>query len=466
MLKEYRKLIDKIDMTASAFISFAVFYFLHLILVSLGRQPASFDYYSGMVFVFILVMTMTMLSRGISTYERFVSNFHILWELLICHAYGMFGVLLLMYIRKAPPISRIYMFGGVAISYLVIGALYLVQSLFYKRMRMSGYNYQNVLLIGDRHTIFRFIDTIEGNKALGLRIIGILSLDEMGPRTFPGYRYFGSIEKIRSVFDTETVDIVIMSAYKQKPAMVEKAMLYCQERGVEIWMNPDFMQNALPPHLDHLEHIPLFVFSMTPRNKFALLVKRQFDIIASLLLIVTFFIPMTIMAFFIRVTTKGPALFIQKRMGLNGRTFMLYKFRTMYSDAQQRKAEYNLKNEMKGPVFKMKKDPRITPFGAILRRFSLDELPQFFNVLNGNMSLVGPRPPLPTEVELYKGWQRRRLSMRPGITCIWQVSGRNRIKDFNKWVNMDLQYIDNWNIWLDFKILVKTIPAVINGTGC
>jgi lipopolysaccharide/colanic/teichoic acid biosynthesis glycosyltransferase len=174
---------------------------------------------------------------------------------------------------------------------------------------------------------------------------------------------------------------------------------------------------------------------------------------------------MAIIVLLIRLTSKGPALFRQKRIGLNGRKFTMYKFRTMYNDAEQRWSESHLKNEMHGPAFKMKDDPRITPLGALLRKYSLDELPQLWNVVIGDMSLVGPRPPLPLEVSLYRGWQRRRLSMRPGITCIWQVTGRNRITDFNEWVKMDLDYIDRWSLLLDFQILLKTFPAVIKGTG-
>ena len=197
----------------------------------------------------------------------------------------------------------------------------------------------------------------------------------------------------------------------------------------------------------------------------ALILKRLTDIILSLLLVLILALPMLIIAILVCTTTKGSSLFKQERVGLNGRKFTIYKFRTMYDESEQHKAEYNLKNEMYGPVFKMRDDTRITAIGRILRRYSLDELPQLWNVFVGNMSLVDPRPPLPTEVDLYKGWQRRRLSMRPGLSCIWQVTGRNRIDNFEEWAKLDLKYIDEWNLWLDIKILLKTIPAVIKGTG-
>jgi lipopolysaccharide/colanic/teichoic acid biosynthesis glycosyltransferase len=167
----------------------------------------------------------------------------------------------------------------------------------------------------------------------------------------------------------------------------------------------------------------------------------------------------------IKLTSPGPVIFRQKRVGLNGRLFDMYKFRSMYSHAELELEKLKELNEMNGPAFKMKDDPRITGVGRFLRRFSLDELPQLWNVFMGEMSLVGPRPPIPGEVSLYERKNRRRLSMRPGLTCIWQVSGRNEIKDFESWVKLDLEYIDNWSLLQDLVLLFRTIPAVIFGTG-
>ena len=172
-----------------------------------------------------------------------------------------------------------------------------------------------------------------------------------------------------------------------------------------------------------------------------------------------------ITAIIIKATSKGPVFFNQERSGLNGRRFILYKFRTMVVDAETRLKDLLSSNEMNGPVFKMTQDPRITKIGKILRRFSIDELPQLWNVFKGDMSIVGPRPPIPEEVKNYDYWHRRKLSMRPGITCLWQVGGRSKITDFSEWMRLDLKYIDNWSLWLDCKILLKTIPTVLFGIG-
>ena len=199
-------------------------------------------------------------------------------------------------------------------------------------------------------------------------------------------------------------------------------------------------------------------------KEWQLYLKRCFDVLISFVSIILL-IPLFVFVIIgIKFSSKGPIFFRQVRCGLNGRKFTLNKFRSMYVGSDMKKRELARQNEMNGPVFKMKRDPRVTRFGKFMRKFSIDELPQLFNVFSGNMSLVGPRPPLQTEVEMYESWQRRRLSMKPGLTCIWQVSGRSKV-DFERWMEMDLKYIDNFSLWLDFKISVSTIFVVLTGYG-
>ncbi len=193
--------------------------------------------------------------------------------------------------------------------------------------------------------------------------------------------------------------------------------------------------------------------------------KRTLDIVGSLCGLIVFSPLLLVVALLVRLTSKGPALFVQDRCGLGGRTFRFYKFRTMVEDAEERKAELEHLNEMRGPVFKIQKDPRITRLGAVLRKSSLDELPQLWNVLVGDMSLVGPRPPTPDEVQQYSPRHAQRLAVMPGLTGLWQVSGRSAIPDFDNWIELDLEYARRWSMWFDMQILAKTIIVVIISRG-
>ena len=210
----------------------------------------------------------------------------------------------------------------------------------------------------------------------------------------------------------------------------------------------------------------MLVFRSTPEASWQSFAKQILDVVGAGALFVVFSIPMLLVALLIKLTSPGPILFRQQRAGLNGKPFTMLKFRSMVNNAEQRKHELEVLNEMTGPVFKVSFDPRVMPVGRFLRKFSLDEFPQLINVLRGEMSLVGPRPLPLDEVKRFDDLaHRRRLSVKPGITCLWQVSGRNNMKDFGDWVRLDLEYIDNWSLWLDFKILFRTIPVVVLGTG-
>ena len=210
----------------------------------------------------------------------------------------------------------------------------------------------------------------------------------------------------------------------------------------------------------------MLVFRSTPDVSWTLFIKDIIDRVGAFLALVLLALPMAVVALMIRITSRGPVIFRQQRAGKHGKPFTMYKFRSMSDDAEMRRAELEPFNQMNGPVFKVEDDPRITPFGRWLRRSSIDELPQLVNVLMGDMSLVGPRPLPIYEVEKFENTaQRRRLSVKPGLTCLWQISGRNQVKDFRDWVKLDLDYIDRWSLGLDFKILLRTIPAVLMGMG-
>jgi exopolysaccharide biosynthesis polyprenyl glycosylphosphotransferase len=248
---------------------------------------------------------------------------------------------------------------------------------------------------------------------------------------------------------------------------VENVIRLCETEGVEAWLIADFFATKIArASFDEMLGRPLMVFSSTPETSWQMLAKQLLDFVGALVLLVVCSPILLGVALAIKLTSPGPVMFRQQRSGLNGSPFSIYKFRTMVTNAEQFKHELAAMNEMSGPVFKVTNDPRVTRIGKWLRKSSLDELPQLFNVVRGEMSLVGPRPLPVDEVKRFNDLaHRRRLSVKPGITCLWQISGRNKIVDFKDWVRLDLQYIDNWSFWLDIVILLRTVPVVVLGTG-
>jgi exopolysaccharide biosynthesis polyprenyl glycosylphosphotransferase len=216
--------------------------------------------------------------------------------------------------------------------------------------------------------------------------------------------------------------------------------------------------------LDRFGATPLLTFSAAPDDEIRLLLKRAIDMVIAAAGLVVLSPFMLMIAALIRLSSPGPAIFRQERCGLNGRRFEFYKFRSMCKNAEDMKDRLAHLNARDGVVFKIPDDPRLTPLGRYLRKFSIDEWPQLWNVLRGDMSLVGPRPAIPSEVDQYERWQRRRLRMRPGLTCLWALSGRDNV-DFETWMKLDMQYIDNWSLALDWKIMLRTIPRVLTGRG-
>jgi exopolysaccharide biosynthesis polyprenyl glycosylphosphotransferase len=275
------------------------------------------------------------------------------------------------------------------------------------------------------------------------------------------------LENLISFIHEHSVNTVIISASHTGLSQVESAILACEVEGIETWLLADFFKTQIArTSMDDFFGRPVFVFHTGPETPWARLAKQIVDLVGALILMVPFGPVILISAVIIKLTSKGPVFFRQERSGLNGKPFIMYKLRTMVTNAEQLKQELAQLNEMSGPVFKVTNDPRITPFGRFLRKFSIDEFPQLFNVLRFEMSLVGPRPLPVDEVKRFDDVaHRRRLSVKPGLTCLWQVGGRNNVKDFKEWVRLDLQYIDNWSLGLDFKILWRTIWVVLLGRG-
>jgi exopolysaccharide biosynthesis polyprenyl glycosylphosphotransferase len=334
-------------------------------------------------------------------------------------------------------------------------------------VRTKGFNYRTVLIVGTNPTALGIAHSIDSHRYWGFRILGFVSHDGQPRSPLPRrYRHLGKVEDLHHIIDNQPVDDVIFCVSRQDLDRLEDVFLSLEERGIRTRFALNFFPHTKAQvQLEELDGLPLLSFSTTPTNPFLLAMKRSLDVAISTL-ILFLGLPMVLaIGLLIKLTSGGEVLFRQTRCGLNGRRFTLYKFRTMVAGAEAQREQLLHLNEMDGPTFKLSRDPRVDGHLArFLRKFSLDELPQLWNVLRGDMSLVGPRPPIPEEVAQYLPWQRRRLSMKPGLTCLWQISGRNGV-DFNRWMEMDLEYIDSWSPLLDLKILAKTIPAVLSGRG-
>jgi exopolysaccharide biosynthesis polyprenyl glycosylphosphotransferase len=308
---------------------------------------------------------------------------------------------------------------------------------------------------------------IEESRGMGLRLVGFVDPSSEGSKLsdrFGRYDVF-PISAVERVLQDRVIDEVVFAVSMQELARLEPLMSYCGNVGVKTRVQLEFLPSPYSRiYLENFRDVPLLSLSTAPESELLLFLKRTVDVVAAAFSLVLLFPLLAAIAAAIRITSPGEVLFRQTRCGLGGRRFTLFKFRSMVNNAEQLRAELHQLNELEGPHFKISDDPRITPVGRVLRRFSLDELPQLWNILRGDMSLVGPRPAIPDEVEQYEPWQRRRLRMRPGLTCIWVLEGRSDV-DFQRWIQLDLDYIDNWSLWLDCKIFFRTIPIVISGRG-
>ncbi len=334
-------------------------------------------------------------------------------------------------------------------------------------VRARGFNYRTVLIVGTSDAAQDIAESIYGHRFWGYRILGFVRTgsDEDGDPWNGLFPVLGEVDDIARIVEENVIDDVIFAVHRRELDRLEDLFLSLQEQGIRT----RFAMNLFPHtrakvEIEELDGVPLLSFATTPTSQIQLMAKRGLDLALSSLVLLLALPGVGAIALLIKLTSTGNVLFRQTRCGLNGRFFTLYKFRTMVEDAEEQREALLHLNEMNGPVFKLKSDPRVTAFGRFLRKFSLDELPQLWNVLRGDMSLVGPRPPIPEEVARYKRWQRRRLAMKPGLTCLWQISGRNDV-DFDRWMELDLEYIDSWTPLLDLKILMKTIPVVLSGKG-
>jgi exopolysaccharide biosynthesis polyprenyl glycosylphosphotransferase len=323
-----------------------------------------------------------------------------------------------------------------------------------------------VMVVGTGARAVHLARGLEQSSEYGVRLRGFLSEGPVAPEEIhlrASYKVL-PIADLQSILRQHVVDEVIFAVGSESLAELEEVFLMCDEEGVRTRVAVDFFPHVNSTvSLERFRETPLLTFSAAPYDEIRLLLKRVTDIAIAAAGLVVLAPWMAAIAILIRLTSPGPVIFRQVRCGLNGRLFLFYKFRSMVENAEELKKDLEHLN-VRETAFKIPRDPRLTAIGRFLRKFSIDEWPQLWNVLRGDMSLVGPRPAVPGEVEQYKRWQRRRLRMRPGLTCLWAISGRDNV-DFETWMKLDMQYIDNWSLALDWKILLRTIPRVLTGRG-
>ena len=465
MLRRRRQIQTKLHKLLDAALFGAAFWLAHWLRSMQFLDPKDliqdFPAYAWLLLVIGLIVPPALESQGYYQRPLLFSRKSTLWQLVKAATWVTVALIIVLFFRKAEGARGVLvLFGPVAV------ALVFLKEEGVRRWGLARRGGQaarrRIILIGSQGPADRSgEDTARLEKEIAAGRLGdietVARVDLA--RTSPA--------QLAELLHETSANAVIISPRQALFSQIEVAIQVCELEGVEVWLLADFFQTRLSQATaDDLNGQPVLVFRTGPEASWQALAKTAIDFAGSLVLLALTAPVMLLASLAVRMTSPGPVLFRQQRAGLNGHPFTMLKFRTMVTNAEQMQQELAQLNEMSGPVFKVTNDPRITPVGRFLRRYSIDELPQLWNVATGEMSLVGPRPLPVHEVKRFDDpAHRRRLSVKPGLTCLWQVSGRNNVSDFKEWVRLDLEYIDNWSLWLDIKILVRTVPAVFAGAG-
>lgn len=483
MLRQHSSLARNLLAGGDVLATFVAFWLAYVIRRNLGEGPAEYDpsRQALMILIGVAVTSQWVLYRGLGLYRsrRVLPLYKEAIGILLANALTLLALLAAVAGAQISHGSRLQLgiFTGL-VSFLVL-TVHLGGRYCLRKKRKSGKNTRNLLLLANSAAHLESMRAkVRENEVWGFRFSAVVldteAADYEQVASTPLINRFGDEVHVAQLADGETtlddellvIDEVWIDGFPSEGSDSRRFAEAAAERGKSV-------RYVLSEHHTPGSHwgyelvsgMETLTATVTPADELALAGKRAIDFFGSFALILVSIPAFLIVSLLILLEGKGPILFKQERVGLNGRKFTLFKFRSMVPGADALKKELMEKNEMSGPVFKMTNDPRVTKLGGWLRKTSLDELPQLLNVLAGHMSLVGPRPPLASEVNLYSPDQRRRLSVKPGITGLWQVLGRNEISDFHDWVKLDLEYIDSWSLWLDFEILLKTVPAVLASRG-
>jgi len=462
MLRRDRQIRTQIHQLMDACL-FAVSFWLAYVLrsnphvaawLNMDPEQAEFNTYAWLYLILIPTAPMILEAQGFYQRPLLCPRRKTAWQLLKACLFTSLGLILALFLfRTFIARSVVVWFGFVSFG-LVFAKEEVLHWARQSKIAQAQYR-RRFILVGTNEETRRMRTELEAKSPEEVEILAELDLQHT------------PVRRLVELLHEHSVNGVVLSAKHSQVEHVEAAIRACELEGVEAWLVADFFKTQTSrSSFDDFYGWPVLVFRSTPESSWQRVLKHLIDFFGSLALLILLALPLTLVALLIKLTSPGPVLFRQQRSGLNGQPFILYKLRTMVTNAEQLKHELAAMNEMSGPVFKLSKDPRVTPLGKILRKFSIDELPQLYNVLRGEMSLVGPRPLPVDEVKRFNDLaHRRRLSMKPGLTCLWQISGRNNVNDFKDWVRLDLEYIDNWSLWLDLKILWRTVPIVLTGAG-
>ncbi len=479
MLKEYQSVILNLEKSLDIGITAAAFilsYFIkrNLLPEHLAGLSVDINYYTILLLVIIIwYICFRWMGMYLSYREHPFSHFFT--AIIKSCGMGIFVLTIIMYALHIHGLSRLFIgiFLILNISLLTIARYMVFKTL--QILRKQNLNIRNILIIGSRTRAKELIQAIEKKQQTGYRILGCFDTkpERIGSIVDAGHKVIGLMENLETYLKSQVVDEMIFAMPLKKLPHAEEHIALAENMGIKVRIIPDWELHYLmyrpaiaTTRFENFLGIYNLTLQSTPSNEGALFIKSLFDVTAAGILLIGF-LPLCIcIAIAIKCFSPGPVLYSQKRLGKNGRQFPVFKFRTMVKNADELRNELETLNEADGPAFKIKKDPRIIPWiGTFLRKTSLDELPQLLNVLRGEMSLVGPRPPIPGEVAQYDLWQRRRLSMKPGITCLWQIAPKRNELRFEQWMKLDLQYIDTWSLFNDAKILLLTLKAVFTGAG-
>ncbi len=449
-------------------ISFLMAYFARYILELGGEIPGEFDVsyqdYMPVQVAMSAILLITYVLKGLYQLPNDVAWLGELSSVLSATSVGMMLLFSAVSMARYPASSRALFIYFWLLAVLSVGIARTIHRLLVMALRKRGIGVKRVLVVGGNNALGRrLMHSIATERSAAAQVVGFMDLEQGDD--FGRFRFLGTVNEIPFVVNDLAIDEIVIALPAASHDQVLRIMDHCRKKGVSFRVVPDLYQMRLNRvDVESVNGIPLMAVSESRIRGWNLLIKRMMDILVSVITLLLLSPLLALIALAIRLDSPGSVLFRQTRVGKDGAPFTLYKFRSMRQDAEQQRDLLWEMNEASGPLLKIRDDPRITRIGRLLRRTSADELPQLINVLKGEMSLVGPRPPLPNEVEKYEEWHLRRLEVAPGVTCLWQVSGRSQIP-FDEMVMLDIYYIENWSLGLDLTILLRTVPAVVSGGG-